>query len=76
MDSSIDGKHRIENWEYQASEKEGDFQWAYCYILNRKAIVFPMFPCSQRKTEKYLEVQEIRCNFASAYSGLLAIDGS
>ena len=67
MDSSIDGKHRIENWEYQASEKD---------ILNRKAIVFPMFPCSQRKTEKYLEVQEIRCNFASAYSGLLALDGS
>lgn len=30
----------------------------------------------QRKTGKYLEVQEIRCNFASAYSGLLAIDGS
>lgn len=30
----------------------------------------------QRKTEKYLEVQEIRCNFASAYSGLLALDGS
>jgi len=31
---------------------------------------------SQRKTGKYLEVQEIRCNFASAYSGLLALDGS
>ena len=40
------------------------------YFISRNLYSF------QRKTGKYLEVQEIRCNFASAYSGLLAIDGS
>ncbi len=40
------------------------------YFISRNLYSF------QRKTGKYLEVQEIRCNFASAYSGLLALDGS